>query len=103
MNNMDTQYQDQTLTCMEPNCKQEFVFTAGEQRFFAEKGFTPPKRCKPCRDVKRQEKQQRAAQGNGNGNGNGGRQDFNDPSFWTRDEDRGNRRESDGPRRKRRR
>ena len=43
--------EDQTLTCVE--CQREFEFTAGEQTFFAEKGFTPPKRCKPCRDKKR--------------------------------------------------
>lgn len=32
----------------------EFVFTAGEQEFYAERGFTnEPKRCKACRDAKR--------------------------------------------------
>ena len=30
-------YQDKTLVCRD--CGQEFVFTAGEQEFFAEKGF----------------------------------------------------------------
>ena len=30
-------YQDETLVCKE--CGKEFVFTAGEQRFYAEKGF----------------------------------------------------------------
>ncbi|MBQ7784571.1 MAG: zinc-ribbon domain-containing protein, partial [Clostridia bacterium] len=30
-------YQDKTLTCRD--CGQEFVFTAGEQEFYAEKGF----------------------------------------------------------------
>ena len=32
-------YEDETLVCKE--CGQEFVFSAGEQRFFAEKGFFP--------------------------------------------------------------
>ena len=27
-------------------CRVEFVFSAGEQRFFAERAFTPPKRCR---------------------------------------------------------
>ena len=45
-------FQDKTLTCMD--CGQDFVFTAGEQEFFAQKGFTnEPKRCKPCKALRR--------------------------------------------------
>ncbi len=41
-------YEDKTLTCKA--CGQEFVFTTGEQEFYAEKGFqNEPARCKPCR------------------------------------------------------
>ena len=41
-------YQDKTLTCRD--CGQEFVFTAGEQECYAEKGFqNEPTRCKACR------------------------------------------------------
>lgn len=41
-------YEDKTLTCKE--CGKEFVFTAGEQEFYAEKGFqNEPTRCKACR------------------------------------------------------
>lgn len=40
--------QDKTLICKE--CGQEFTFTAGEQEFYAEKGFQEPQRCKECRD-----------------------------------------------------
>ncbi len=41
-------YEDRTLICKD--CGQEFVFTAGEQEFFAEKGFSnDPQRCKDCR------------------------------------------------------
>ena len=44
--------QDKTLICQD--CGAEFVFTAGEQEFFAEKGFTDePKRCKTCRDARK--------------------------------------------------
>lgn len=40
-------YQDETLVCKE--CGKEFVFTAGEQRFYAEKGFqNKPKTCRAC-------------------------------------------------------
>ncbi len=46
-------YNDKTLVCKD--CGKEFVFTAGEQEFFAEKGFTnEPQRCKECRDAKKQ-------------------------------------------------
>ena len=45
-------YEDITLTCKE--CGQEFVFTAGEQEFYAEKGFqNQPKMCKACRAAKK--------------------------------------------------
>lgn len=47
--------EDKTLACID--CKGNFVFSAGEQKFFQEKGFTPPKRCKDCRLRKRQEKE----------------------------------------------
>jgi CxxC-x17-CxxC domain-containing protein len=43
-----TMYEDKTLVCKE--CGNEFVFTAGEQEFYAEKGFVnEPQRCKSCR------------------------------------------------------
>ena len=45
-------YQDKTLVCKD--CGAEFVFTAGEQEFYAEKGFqNEPQRCKACRDAKK--------------------------------------------------
>jgi CxxC-x17-CxxC domain-containing protein len=41
-------YQDKTLNCVD--CGQQFVFTAGEQEFYAQKGFmNEPKRCKSCK------------------------------------------------------
>lgn len=41
-------FADKTLTCRD--CGTEFVFTAGEQQFYAEKGFTnEPRRCPSCR------------------------------------------------------
>lgn len=41
---------DLLLTCSD--CGQEFVFTAGEQQFFQERGYSSPRRCKPCRQAK---------------------------------------------------
>lgn len=46
-------YKDKTLVCKD--CGQEFTFTASEQEFFAEKGFTnEPKRCRNCRNARRE-------------------------------------------------
>lgn len=45
-------FEDITLTCRDCGC--EFVFTAGEQKFYKERGFqNQPKTCKACRDAKK--------------------------------------------------
>src|SRR3954469_23132617 len=42
------EFQDRILTCVD--CSGEFVWTAGEQLFFADKNFkNEPKRCKACK------------------------------------------------------
>lgn len=47
-------FEDKTLQCKE--CGEDFVFTAGEQEFYAEKGFeNEPQRCKSCRDARKQQ------------------------------------------------
>ncbi|HZP97525.1 MAG TPA: zinc-ribbon domain containing protein [Candidatus Limnocylindria bacterium] len=55
-------FQDKTLTCRD--CGQEFVWTAGEQEFYASRGLqNPPSRCPSCRAARR------ASQGAGGGGG----------------------------------
>ncbi len=45
-------FTDRTLTC--GDCGAEFIFTVGEQQFYAEKQFNnEPKRCKDCRTKKK--------------------------------------------------
>ena len=47
--------QDMTIECVD--CKEDFVFTTGEQEFFKDKigpNYNVPKRCKPCRQAKKQ-------------------------------------------------
>lgn len=45
-------FEDKTLQCRD--CGAEFVFSAGEQEFYAEKGFeNEPARCPECRAAKR--------------------------------------------------
>jgi CxxC-x17-CxxC domain-containing protein len=47
------EYHDKVLKCAD--CGGEFVFTAGEQMFFADKGFkNEPKRCKACKSNRAQ-------------------------------------------------
>ena len=45
-------FEDKTLVCKD--CGKEFVFTAGEQEFYAEKGFeNEPQRCKESRQARK--------------------------------------------------
>ena len=55
---------DRTLTCRD--CGQAFTFTAGEQAFYQERGFSEPQRCPSCRSAR---KAQRAASGDDYGSG----------------------------------
>jgi CxxC-x17-CxxC domain-containing protein len=43
--------EDKNLTCVE--CNSTFVFTADDQAFHAQKGYTEPKRCPSCRSARR--------------------------------------------------
>ena len=48
-------YADRTLTCRD--CGRSFTFTAGEQEFFASRGFTnAPSRCPDCREARKAER-----------------------------------------------
>ena len=63
-----TNGEDQRIKCVD--CGEEFLFTAGEQAFYASKGLTnAPIRCKKCRDAR---KQQRSEAGSGVRGGAGG-------------------------------
>jgi CxxC-x17-CxxC domain-containing protein len=47
-------YTDKTLTCQE--CGQSFIFSADDQEFFANKGYSQPKRCPSCRQARKTER-----------------------------------------------
>jgi len=48
-------FQDKTLKCRD--CGADFVWTASEQEFYQQKGFTnPPSRCPKCRQAKKQQR-----------------------------------------------
>jgi CxxC-x17-CxxC domain-containing protein len=52
-------YQDKTLTCAD--CGQEFIFTASEQDFYAQRGFTEPRRCAADRAARKAARQSSGA------------------------------------------
>ena len=61
---------DKSINCVD--CGEEFLFTAGEQAFYQERGLTnAPTRCKACRD-KRKAQRDGGGQGGHSGHGGGG-------------------------------
>lgn len=61
-------YRDKTLTCRD--CGRTFTFTAGEQEFYAQRGYTnEPGRCPECRATR---KAQRSDSGGYSSSGGGG-------------------------------
>lgn len=42
---------DKTLLCKD--CQENFQFSEGEQKFYADKGFPEPIRCPGCRKIKK--------------------------------------------------
>jgi len=46
-------YVDKVLICVD--CGKSFPFTVGEQRFFAQKGFSEPKHCHACRHYRKEQ------------------------------------------------
>lgn len=61
---------DRTLTCRD--CGQPFTFTAGEQAFYTERGFSEPTRCKACRDKRKMERNSSGYDSYGSGGSYGG-------------------------------
>ena len=60
-------YSDKVMTCAD--CSQDFVFTARDQEFYADRGFTEPRRCPSCRASR---KAARGGTGGGTGYGDTG-------------------------------
>jgi CxxC-x17-CxxC domain-containing protein len=64
-------YTDQVLNCVD--CGIDFVFSASEQEFFAQKGFSSaPKRCSSCRAQRRASGASGGSSYGGGGGGGGG-------------------------------
>jgi CxxC-x17-CxxC domain-containing protein len=54
---------DKTLVCRD--CGHSFIFTAGEQAFYLERGFVEPARCPGCRAARRAARPQSEVAGGG--------------------------------------
>ena len=61
---------DRTLTCAD--CGQEFVFTASEQQFYTDRGFSDPRRCGNCRAARKAQMGSGDSMGGGGGYSSGG-------------------------------
>ena len=62
---------DKTLTCRD--CSEEFTFTAGEQDFYQQKGFTnEPTRCPTCRTARKRSRDGGYTGGGAYSSGGGG-------------------------------
>jgi CxxC-x17-CxxC domain-containing protein len=62
--------QDKTIACSD--CGTEFVFTTGEQEFYAQKGFTnAPTRCPTCRAARKAARDGGSRYSSGGGGGYG--------------------------------
>ena len=80
---------DRTIICRD--CGQEFTFTAGEQAFYAERGYSEPQRCSSCRASR---KAQRASSGYDSGSsyssGGGGYSSGGGGDSWSSGNNAGN-------------
>ena len=48
---------DEQITCQD--CGKVFTFTASEQEFYASHDFNYPKRCKACREARKDDKRRK--------------------------------------------
>jgi CxxC-x17-CxxC domain-containing protein len=68
-------FTDRTLTCVE--CGAPFIFSADDQAYHAEKGFTnEPRRCRDCRAARRSRMGESSYSGGGGGGGYGGQREM---------------------------
>ena len=61
--------EDKTLKCSD--CGQEFTFTASEQDFYAQKGFSTPVRCPSCRAARKAARESGSSYSRGSSYGGG--------------------------------
>ena len=52
LQSINPKLKNKNLRCVD--CRMDFVFTVGEQRYFFSKGLSIPKRCPNCRQKRRE-------------------------------------------------
>jgi hypothetical protein len=52
---------DKVIVCK--SCNKEFTLSDAQQVWFKDQGFSEPKRCKPCRDKRKAEKETKSGSG----------------------------------------
>lgn len=67
---MNYQFEDQQVACLD--CGQSFTFSAEDQEFFAQKGYTQPKRCPECRAARKANSNRGGGGGRSSNRGGGG-------------------------------
>ena len=68
-------YSDKILTCRD--CGRTFTFTAGEQEFYAQRGYTnEPGRCPECRAARKAQRGDSGGYSSGGGYGGGQRREM---------------------------
>lgn len=73
-------FADKTLACRD--CGSEFTFTAGEQDFYAQKGFSnEPTRCSSCRQARKQSRTSGGYESYGSRDSYGGRDSYSSGGF----------------------
>jgi CxxC-x17-CxxC domain-containing protein len=73
-------YTDRVIACID--CGQEFTFTAGEQEFYEQRGFTEaPKRCTSCRAARKAQRSGGGASSSSSGGYNGSSYDRGPSSY----------------------
>lgn len=69
INTLEVQIMSNHITCA--TCGTDFEFTQEEQEFYESKGFQPPRKCKPCRNAAKANRDS-GGYGGGNRGGYGG-------------------------------
>ena len=67
---MNYQFENREVACLD--CGVSFTFSAEDQEFFAQKGYTEPKRCPSCRAARKAN----SSRGGGRSGGGGSRGGF---------------------------
>ena len=47
----DIVFEDKIIKCCD--CQESFKFSAGEQLYYHQKGLIEPRRCRPCRELRK--------------------------------------------------